>query len=180
MRPAGAILPFDAESGARLRLSWEAGVDAWLYFELVRAVSAVTTAAAGDEAATGGEAVAKAAGRSPDRFDWPRFRALLHSEDIGEPIRADPWRADWETLAARTVASGWDRRRIRLPETAPLTLVIPHDGPWIGSSPFADTENWEAGEQVTLEAGKNIDTYLSSGGMLRYAKGAWMWIPIAR
>jgi hypothetical protein len=160
LRPAGAIFPFDVESGARLRLSWEAGVEAGFYFELARAAARSTAAA-----------------RSPDRFNWPRFRALLAGEDIPQQVRADPWLVDWAALAVRTVETGWDRRRVRLPETASLDLVIPHDGPWVGSSPFAAVENWDAGQSVTLEAGGNIDTYLSSGGMLRYGRGAWMWIP---
>jgi hypothetical protein len=155
MRPAGAIAPFDAEGG-RLRLTWEAGPEAWFYRALV---SAATEAAAG---------------RRPEHFDWPRFRNLLRSGDIPSAVRDDPWLAGWDTIAEKTVQSGFDRRRIQARSREPLTVTVPWPGPWAGSSPFAEIRLWEAGETVTLEAAAEAETLVSPGGMLRYnAKGAF-------
>ncbi|MDR2741691.1 MAG: hypothetical protein LBB98_06000 [Treponema sp.] len=159
MRPAGAIAPFDIENG-RIILTWEAGPEAWFY----RALTAAYNAA---------ELPVAAAGRRPDRLDWPRFRTLLRSGDIPPEIREDPWLADWDTIAEKTVQSGFDRRRIRARSFEPLIMSVPWPGPWAGSSPFAEVRLWEAGETVTVEAVTEADTLISSGGMLRYnSKGA--------
>jgi hypothetical protein len=159
MRPAGAVAPFDIEGGLLL-LTWEAGPEAWFY----RALAAAYNAA---------ELSTDAAGRRPDRFDWPRFRSLLRSGDIPPEIRDDPWLAGWDSIAEKTVQSGFDRRRIQARPGTPLTVNVPWPGPWAGSSPFAEVLLWEAGETVTVEAPAEAETLVSSGGILRYnSKGA--------
>jgi hypothetical protein len=163
MRPAGALAPFDVEGGD-LCLTWEAGPEAWFY----RALAA---------ASSGGELSGTAAGRRPDRFDWPRFRNLLHDGDIPQEVQNDPWLADWDTIAAKTVQSGFDRRRIRASPREPLTLSVPWPGPWAGSSPFAEVRHWEAGETVTVDAPAEADTLISPGGMLRYNMNGTVRIP---
>jgi hypothetical protein len=163
MRPAGAIVPFDVE-GDSLRLTWEAGPEAWFYHALV---SALTTSNA-----FGNGIVTTATGRRPDRFDWPRFRNLLRSGNVPLEIRDDPWLADWDAIAEKTIQSGFDRRRIQARSRTPLTVSVPWPGPWAGSSPFAEVYLREAGETVTVEAAEETDTLVSPGGMLRYnAKG---------
>ncbi|MDR0376278.1 MAG: hypothetical protein LBH70_00625 [Spirochaetaceae bacterium] len=154
MRPAGALAPFDAEGGG-LRLTWEAGPEAWFY----RALAA---------AASGEGLSATETKRRPDRFDWPRFRDLLQSGGVPPEIREDPWLADWDVIAAKTVQSGFDRRRIRARSHEDLTICVPWPGPWVGSSPFAEVRHWEAGETVTIAASPEADTLISPGGMLRY------------
>jgi hypothetical protein len=169
MRPAGAIAPFDIEGG-RLRLTWEAGPEAWFYRALAAAYNA-----ADSSASTAG------AGRRPDRFDWPRFRTLLGSGDIPPEVRDDLWLADWEAVAEKTVQSGFDRRRIQVRPFEPVTVNIPWPGPWAGSSPFAEARLWEAGETVTVEAAAKAageaDTLVSPGGMLRFNREGAIHIP---
>lgn len=159
MRPAGALAPFDAE-GDRLRLTWEAGPEAWFYRALASSLAA---------AASSGEGLSEAgAGRRPDRFDWPRFRNLLRNGEVPQEVRDDPWLAGWDEIAAKTIRSGFDRRRIQARSREPLTISVPWPGPWAGSSPFAEVRSWEAGETVTVEASAEADTLISPGGMLRY------------
>jgi hypothetical protein len=168
MRPAGAIAPFDAD-GPRLRLSWEAGPEARFYRALASALSV--------EAASAGGLSAAVEKRRPDRFDWPRFRDLLRNGDIPPEIRADPWLADWDAAAARTVQSGFDRRRIQPRPREPINLEVPWPGPWAGSSPFAEIRHWKAGETVTVDAGEEADTLVSPGGVLRYNRDGVIRIP---
>jgi hypothetical protein len=191
MRPAGALFPLDVE-GSALRLSWEAAPDAWFYqalqaaygaaaaveaeaAEAAAAVEAEAVEAAAAEAAAVG-AAARGTSRRPEYFDWSRFRELRQGPDIPPEIREDPWLADWKAIAVQTVQSGFDRRRIRLPEQEDLWERHPGEGPWIGNSPFAAARPWASGERVNLEAVAGIRAYLSPGGILRYSRDAWIWI----
>jgi hypothetical protein len=160
MRPAGAILPFDAR-GDRLRLSWQGGVEAVFYREMA--------ALAPEHAA--------APQRRPEYFDWPRFRELLAGDALPAELRRDLWLADWRDLALRTLESGFDRRRLTAPSRGELRLPMPPGETWIGTSPFAETRHWQEGEWASLEAGDGVDTALSPRGMLRYTRAAWVWIP---
>jgi hypothetical protein len=168
MRPAGGLFPFDAP-GNTLRLSWQGGVEAWFYRELAAALDA--------EAAGQGK-------RRPEYFDWPRFRALLQSEAVPNAVREDPWRADWRGIAAETVKSGFDRRRIKVqPEEE---LLVPREAlgettisgvPFFGPSPFAGPLFPEPGAGFRFMVTLRSDTYVSPGGILRVSKGAWIWNP---
>ncbi|MDR2070757.1 MAG: hypothetical protein LBP81_05000 [Treponema sp.] len=164
MRPAGALAPFDVQRG-ELLLTWEAGPEARFYRSLAAAVF------------SGGSLSGTAAERRPDRFDWPRFRNLLRSGDVPPEIRSDPWLADWDRIAAKTVQSGFDRRRIQARSREPLGVSVPWPGPWAGSSPFEEVRHWEAGETVTVEAAAEADTLISPGGMLRYNVNGTIRIP---
>jgi hypothetical protein len=101
----------------------------------------------------------------------------LRNGDIPPEIRADPWLAGWDEIAALTVQSGFDRRRIKARPREPVTVTIPCPGPWAGASPFAEVRLWEAGETVTVEAAAEADTLVSPGGMLRYNRDGVVWIP---
>jgi hypothetical protein len=178
MRPAGAIFPYDAAgdatgSAGKIRLSWEAGPEAWLFL-----LMAAQTAPAADSAADTANATAVIPAKNRAwNFNWPRFRELLASGDIPAAIRADPWRADWRSIAKKTLESGFDRRRIKVPDgLTPLSVVIPGPGPWFGTSPFAPAQAWTAGETVALEAGETAETLISPSGQIRYRAGVWMWI----
>jgi hypothetical protein len=182
-RPAGAIFPFEAR-GESLYLSWEAGVEARFYTELAEAAASVSAAsiAAADDAKAEGETgadtntgVDASAKRQPSGFDWPRFRELLRGQEIPPEIREDPWRADWKSIAEKTVSSGFDRRRIKAEPVKTLTVTIPADGPWVGASPFSSVRTWEKGETVQLESSGDKGIYFSPQGNLKFSREIWVW-----
>jgi len=165
--PAGAVFPFDV-SGKRLVLSWQGGVDANLFMELARSAN-------GGLAPSGNAAL-----RLPWNFNWPRFRRLFEDPALNDEVRADPWLADWPDIAARTLQSGFDRRRL-VPE-ARSGLEIPLGrGPWIGTSPFAAPMAFDANPVFQVRAspraldGAAADTWVSAEGLLRVNTEAWLW-----
>jgi hypothetical protein len=153
MKPSGAIFPLDA-SGGTMRLSWQGGVEAFFYREL---------------------AAEHIEGRLPHTFDWNRFRALWTEGALPEEVLADPWVADWKSIAQKTAASGFDKRRISAQKKELLRFVIPVDGPWIGVSPFMSAPNWPRGSTVYLPAGAETETYFCPSGILHYNKKVWTW-----
>ena len=155
MCPAGALFPWDGRD--RLALSWRGGVDAFLWKELASAERA--TDAAG--------------GRLPWYFDWPRFRELMESENVPAAVRGDPWLADWEAVAAKTVQSGFDRRRIVSHKFS--LLAIPNlDGRWAASSPFAPPVEASGDGLLVLNVSANVDTWVSSDGILKCSTSGWV------
>ncbi|MDR1411938.1 MAG: hypothetical protein LBI91_07015 [Spirochaetaceae bacterium] len=166
MKSAGAIFPFDAD-GDSVRLSWEGGVSAEFYLALAKARLARQAGAAGG--------ASSAAKRRPERFNWPGFRALLGSGAVPEDLREDPWLADWEALAAKTVESGWNSSRVKPAERALFAVTIPADGPWFGASPFAPARSWKAGERAELPAREIPELLLSPSGYLKYTKSDYVW-----
>jgi hypothetical protein len=164
-KPAGALCPFDV-SGGSLTLSWRGGVDTVLYWEL---------AAAADPAASRTEASRAAVPRLPWNFNWPRFRDLFkEGSGLNADILADPWLADWSSIAAKTVKSGFDRRRL-VPETRGTLSVPVGPGPWIGVSPFAEPLLFEAPPVFPVR--DEPDTWVSAGGLLRCNREAWLFVP---
>jgi len=160
MRPAGALFPWDTCAG-NLTLSWEGGVLAlfWKELALAKRPSAPTTATE--------------ARRQPWYFDWPRFRELLASENIPQAVREDLWLADWQSIAARTVQSGFDRRRIVARQFT--ELAIPGaGGRWIGSSPFAAPLDAQAADTLVVKVTNTPDTWVSSSGVLRASVSGWV------
>jgi len=156
-RPAGAIFPFDA-SGGTLRLSWQGGVDAFFYWELARAES---------------DNAARAVSRLPWNFNWPRFRRLFGDETVNAQVRADPWLADWKSIAEKTVGSGFDKRRL-VPEARGSLQVPVGPGPWVGASPFAAPLYFEGVPVFPVR--QAADTWVSAGGILRCNSGAWIFL----
>jgi hypothetical protein len=167
MRPAGALFPYDAHE-QRLSLSWQGGLEAWIYFEM----------ASGNAA---GKAPVLKTPRQPHYFNWPLFREFLSGSGIAEELRRDPWLADWESIVSRILQSGFDKRRIlpRLREN--LRIPLPADGPlntpWIGTSPFAEPLFQEPGGELPLLVSEAVDTYFSAAGFLRCTRGVWAWVP---
>jgi hypothetical protein len=159
LRPAGALFPFDAQ-GNWIPLSWKAGVEAVFYREMIEALSQFPS----DK-------------RLSPYFDWPRFRELLEDPVIDEAVRRDPWTVDWHSVALRTVRSGFDRRRIAPQSLEEIALAVPAPGPWMGTSPFAESLPWEAGETIRLGVSGGMDVYFSAAGMLRCTRETWIWIP---
>jgi hypothetical protein len=166
MKSAGAIFPFDADGGV-IRLSWEGGISAEFYLAMAQARLTLENGAAG--------ALPSGDKRRPEWFDWPRFALLLGSDEIPGEVRADPWLVDWDAAAAKTVESGWDSRRIRAAGRVPLAVIIPADGPWFGTSPFAPAHSWKAGDRVELPAREIPELLLSPAGYLKYTKSDYIW-----
>ncbi|MDR2150639.1 MAG: hypothetical protein LBO67_07485 [Spirochaetaceae bacterium] len=158
MKPAGALFPLDVD-GTRLVLTWHGGIDASLYGELA--------AAAGTEKT-------KAFTRLPLYFNWVGFRELLRSDSINEDLRADPWQADWRTLAARLVRSGFDRRAL-VPQARQRMLFPVADGTWIGTSPFAAALDYQNGVLIAFLI-DGLNTFVSSAGVLRCTQDAWILV----
>lgn len=161
MRPAGALFPFDVND-RQIRLSWRGGVDAVVYLAL---------------AAHAPEGQGNKTPRLPHYFNWPRFRELLEDPGIPEAIRHDPWTADWHSIALKIVQSGFDRRRIIPLEQEELSVPVPQGDRWIGTSPFMEALNREAGDSLHLQVSSQVDTYIASAGMVRCTQGIWIWIP---
>ncbi|MDR0382828.1 MAG: hypothetical protein LBH50_02455 [Spirochaetaceae bacterium] len=153
MMPAGALFPLDV-SGGSINLSWSGGADAVFYREL---------------AALAGEK------RLPHNFNWARFRKLFSDGDLPESVLQDPWLADWKTIAAKTVSSSFDRRRITARKSPSFSFTVPSDGPWIGTSPFMREQRWQAGAVVTVKARDSVDIYFSPSGILYCSPGASIW-----
>jgi hypothetical protein len=156
MAPAGGLFPFDA-AGNRICLSWPGGIEATLYLEL---------------AAQNGKVP-----RQPQYFNWTRFRELLESPHIHETLRKDPWSADWKAIALKICQSGFDPRRLIPSPRKNMQVPVNHRGPWIGTSPFADPLYQETGKALQIPVGEQPDTYLSSAGILRCTKDAWIFLP---
>ncbi|MDR1899008.1 MAG: hypothetical protein LBQ55_03270 [Treponema sp.] len=159
-RPAGALYPFDA-AGSTLTLSWRGGVEAFFYWELADAAQKADPAPVL---------------RRPQNFDWPRFRQLLSDPAIDETVRADPWTADWRSVAEKVIRSGFDRRRITAAPSALVPAPVPA-GPWFGASPFAAPWRAVAGEAPLFPAGAETASYFSPAGTLRINNDTWILLP---
>jgi hypothetical protein len=157
MKPAGALFPLDID-GATIKLSWQGGVEAFIYWQL----------AARLEDANGTP-------RSPQYFNWPRFRELLADSALNEEVRADLWRVDWELFCQKTAHSGFDRRRITPYTTDPLVVPIAHEGIWLSASPFAPVFIQAAGASILIRTSTILSTYVSSIGILRCQGSAWIF-----
>jgi hypothetical protein len=167
-RPAGIVLPCGAgpsEGGRRLALSWQGGVDAWFY-------QALENAARDRALQDGGGLEGLPRGRN---FNWLRFRALFSDPSVPQEIREDPWRADWEAIAENTVRSGFRKQRLKVMETADLSIPAP-PGSWISPSPFAPPLNFENGPGV-FPAGPGVHAWYSAAGILHCSGESWMLLP---
>jgi hypothetical protein len=163
LRPAGAIFPFD-ESGGTLRLSWEAGPTALYYRRMAAGLPEDTK-------------------RRPEYFDWPRFQALLSSGELAEELTRDPWLADWDYVAQKTLESGFDKRRIKPKKTGECRIKAA-DLPaaaaletWYGASPFSGPVEMAEDGSLAFPAGENLETFVSRAGMIRLNDKGWMFYP---
>jgi hypothetical protein len=153
MKPAGAIFPFDV-SGGNIILTWFGGVEAVVYQELAQ---------------SSGES----SPRSPNYFNWPRFKELFEDSLLPEAVKSDPWLVDWKAFCEKTATSGFDRRRIKIMEKDSLAIPVALDGVWVGTSPFARPFSAENGV-LTLNVDETIDVYFSKQGMIKITKSAWI------
>jgi len=153
--PAGAIYPLDV-SGSNLVLSWAGGIDAYFFREMDK------------------QRPQNTANRVPEYFDWKRFRALLW-ETAPEDLRADPWLADWKDIAERTIRSGFRQSLLKTEKRSGTGIVLPHDGPWMGASPFMPPRSWQRGEKVLLPLGARPEIFVCPGGMLSVSPSTQLW-----
>ncbi|MDR0669573.1 MAG: hypothetical protein LBF95_05785 [Treponema sp.] len=164
-RPAGAILPYGAlfggDSPGRIPLSWQGGVEAWFFEALSRAAltRANGTADSGNP-------------RRPEYFDWPAFRFLFSDPAVSAEFRADPWLADWDAIAEKTVRSGFRKRWLGVVETLDLSIpALP--GPWISPSPFVPP----AADTLKVRGGSTAQAWYSAAGILHCAGTSWILLP---
>ncbi|GMO44194.1 MAG: hypothetical protein Ta2B_24900 [Termitinemataceae bacterium] len=144
VKPAGAIFPFDS-SADKIILSWQGGIDASLYCDLKKENNLQ---------------------RLPHTFDWNRFRSLFSEDVLPLEIVEDPWLADWKLIAAKTAASGFDKRRITAADRELRKIEIPLAGIWAGSSPFAKTQNFAKDQLVNMPVCKDTESYFSPACVL--------------
>ena len=157
MKPSGALFPWDV-SGETIVLSWKGGVETVFWKEMAAASRSA-------EAANN---------RLPWYFDWPRFRELMENDAIPGNVRQNPWLADWKDIAAKTVLSGFDRRRIS--SRPSLELVIPGmDGRWIGSSPFMLPLEAGPGGSLSLNVFDEPDVWVSTKAVLKCSRSGWVY-----
>ncbi|MDR2702049.1 MAG: hypothetical protein LBB72_06440 [Spirochaetaceae bacterium] len=153
--PAGALYPFDVR-GESIVLSWTRGVDAYFYREMDKLRSL------------------NQSNRTPEHFDWERFRSLLR-EEAPEDLRADPWLADWKDIAEKTVSSGFRKSLIKAEKRIVIRTTLPHNGPWIWSSPFKPPESGQKGEEIPLSLGAHPEYLASPGGVLCISQHNQVW-----
>jgi len=167
-RPAGALFPLDYSGGA-ITLSWSGGVEAFFYQRL---------------AAGAGKTSELSTPRFPWYFDWPRFREVLQSQDIQEKLKGDPWLADWDEVALKTLRSSFDKRSIK--PTAKNSLVfrdpesLDSPGPdivgrWASSSPLGTALDIE--EDQAVEVPVRVETWFSDKGLIKTSSTGWIYRP---
>ncbi|GMO50110.1 MAG: hypothetical protein Ta2G_07420 [Termitinemataceae bacterium] len=158
VKPSGAIFPFDAK-GNKVYLTHQGGVDAVFYREINKA---------------------KNEKRPAYQFDWVRFRSLFSDGSLGEEISGDPWLADWHSIAERTAASGFDKRRIKPSKLTMRSVTVPLGGTWIGSSPFEKAKTLSAGALIQLGVKENsdeVESYFCTSGTLHVNTKVSSWVP---
>jgi hypothetical protein len=166
-RPAGAIIPYDIPGASpdRISLSWQGGVDAW-FFEALNSAALDVPNSAGTSKLRQGK-----------NFDWPGFRALFSDSALPPELRSDPWLADWEAIAERTIRSGFRRQWLNTAETASLNIPAP-PGLWISPSPFAPPLAAEGGTTgFKVQGGPGVQAWYSAAGILHCAGTNWILLP---
>jgi len=155
--PAGAIFPLD-NRGETIILNWRAGPEAYFYRELDN---------------NRGQ---NPSNRLPEYFDWKRFRSLLR-EEAPEDLRADPWLADWKTIAESTIRSGFRSSLLRTENRINTEINIPYDGPWFGASVFSPIRLWEEGEILVIPLSSRPEILVCPGGILTISALNRLWMP---
>ncbi|MDR1096104.1 MAG: hypothetical protein LBL31_06920 [Spirochaetaceae bacterium] len=160
MKPAGALFPWDARGG-NIALSWQGGVDAAFW----RGLSVAANAAAGK--------------REAGSFNWKRWREAWNDGSFPPAAVRDPWLCDWESIAAKVAASGFDKRRIAAAHYSRLELPgATWPGVWYGPSPFDEGVSAPPGEILSLPLVPPSAFVFSNTGLLRYSpEGSFLHLP---
>jgi hypothetical protein len=147
------------------------GVDAVLYWEL-------------GNASAGEPGTQSSVPRMPWNFNWPRFRGLFTDVSVNAQFRADPWLADWPSIAEKIWLSGFDKRRL-VPQAREELPVPVAPGPWIGPSPFAAPLYFTGGPVFPVRTPASgsppgvsgpVDTWVCAEGILRCNSNAWIFL----
>ncbi len=154
--PAGALFPLDIRKDT-VNLDWHGGADAQFY----RFLSSFSG---------GGN-------RSPEQFDWQRFRSLLRKKIDDPEINANPWNIDWEKAAEKVINSGFRESYIVPRKYSDISVTIPEEGLWISPSPFIQGHYWETGAKTVLKATESVSRYVSAKGMIVYTDKTWAYFP---
>ncbi|MDR1470205.1 MAG: hypothetical protein LBT00_13050 [Spirochaetaceae bacterium] len=156
MKPAGAIFPWDVR-GDSIELSWRGGVDAVLWRALSRAGNAKREAAS---------------------FNWKRWREAWNDGSFPAVAVRDPWLCDWESIAAKIAASGFDKRRVVVVNypLLPLSGEVCKDI-WYGSSPFDTGTSAAPGEPLLLPIRPHASVVFSTTGVIRYSAAGMLLFP---
>jgi hypothetical protein len=156
MKPAGALFPWDVR-GEAITLSWQGGVDAVLWRALSRADNAKR------------EAVS---------FNWKRWREAWNDGSFPSAAVFDPWLCDWESIAAKMAASGFDKRRVVAMNYPRLVLSgEAWEGMWYGSSPFDRGTSVRSGEYLSLPLVPPVAIAFSDRGLIRYSNAGVLLFP---
>jgi hypothetical protein len=156
MKPAGALFPWDVRGG-HIALSWRGGVDALFWRELSRAGNAKREAAS---------------------FNWKRWREAWNDGSFPAAAVLDPWLCDWESIARKTAASGFDKRRVIVVNYPRLALSGEMgQGIWYGPSPFDKGTIAGQGEPLSLPLGPNVSIAFGTAGLIRYSSEGSLWFP---
>jgi len=151
--PVGALFPFDV-SKDRLRMSWEAGLDADFFWELAYAGNSNNS-------------------KNPANFDWQRFRDLFTSGVLDAAVVKDPWLVDWRSVAEKTVNGNFVRRNLVPQSTSSMNIPVP-GGPWYGTSPFAEPLYFEE-EEPSFPIRPGLNVWISREGLLRVDGMVWIF-----
>jgi hypothetical protein len=156
LKPAGALFPWDARDG-KLVLSWRGGVDAVFWRELSRAGNSERDAAS---------------------FNWKRWREAWADGSFPPAVADDPWLCDWDRIAAKTVASGFDKRRI-VPVHYPQLALSGEtwQGVWYGPSPFQPGIFAASGAPLSLPLVPPSSVAFGETGFVRYSAGGYLLFP---
>jgi hypothetical protein len=148
VKPAGAIFPWDVRSGA-IKLSWRGGVDAFLWRALSRAGNAKREAAS---------------------FNWKRWREAWQDGSFPAEAVRDPWLCDWESIAAKTAASGFNKKRVVAADYPLLALSgEAREDTWYGVSPFDTGTSAAPDEPLFLPVRPHVSVAFSASGIIRYS-----------
>jgi hypothetical protein len=147
-------------------------VEAWFFEALSRA--ALSSAALSSAAPLKtNKADSSAAPRRGEYFDWPGFRVLFSDPSVSAEFRSDPWLADWDAIAEKTLRSGFRKQWLDAAETLPLTIpALP--GLWVSPSPFAPP--LETGT-FAVRGGSGVQAWYSATGILHCAGASWILLP---
>jgi hypothetical protein len=159
MKPAGGLFPWDVRGG-NIMLSWRGGVDAVFWRGLSRASSA------------------NGNGREAASFNWKRWREAWDDGSFPPAAVRDPWLCDWESIATKIAASGFDKRRIIVTNYSRLELSgATWSGAWYGPSPFDEGVFALPGESLSLPLVPPSALAFSSTGLLRYSSEGLLLFP---
>jgi hypothetical protein len=156
MKPAGALFPWDVHGG-NITLSWWGGVDAVFWSGLSRAENPK---------------------REAISFNWKRWREAWTDGSFPPAAVHDPWLCDWESIAAKIAASGFDKRRIIVMNYPRLVLSGEiWQGVWYGPSPFDTGTSATSGEPLSLPLVPPSAAAFSSTGLVRYSSAGFLRFP---